>query len=205
MTEQTALRADYNVILKAVPERARVLDVGCGDGALLELLRARRHAVVRGMELSQAGVNACVARGLAVVQGDADLDLKLYPDDAFDVVVLSRTIQATRRPKTVLQELRRIGRRAVVSLPNFAHWRVRLGLLARGRMPMTAQLPVNWHETENQHLCSLLDFADLAVGTGWQVDGVTAVSDGREGATALRATHLANLLAEEAVFVLGRG
>jgi methionine biosynthesis protein MetW len=198
------LRADFAIILEAVPEGARVLDVGCGDGALLELLRAERGAMVRGLELSQSGVNACVARGLAVVQGDADTDLAIYPDDSFDVVVLSQTIQATRRPRAVLEEMKRIGGAAVVSLPNFAHWGVRMKLLLGGRMPVTPQLPVSWHETENLHLCSLLDFDDLARQTGWDVRSVTAVRGARVGGTTGRATHWANLLAEQAVFVLSR-
>jgi methionine biosynthesis protein MetW len=197
-------RADYEVILRSVPEGARVLDVGCGDGELLERLKRERRAVVRGMELSQAGVNACVARGLSVVQGDADFDLKLYPDGEFDVVILSQTIQATRKPAAVLAELRRIARVAVVSLPNFGHWRVRLGLLTRGRMPVTPQLPMSWHETENLHLCTLLDFEALALATGWKIDAVVPVSGGHAGAPAGRATGLANWLAEEGVFSLVR-
>lgn len=197
-------RADFGLIVDAVPQGARVLDVGCADGRLLEMLRDERQAVVRGMELSQAGVNASVARGLPVVQGDADHDLTLFPDNAFDLVILSRTIQATRHPGRVLREMARVGRRAIVSMPNFAHWRVRLDLLLRGRMPMTRHLPAAWHETENLRLCSLFDLAELAEQSGWRVDSVTAVRGGKAGSPQARVSGLANLLAEEGVFLLDR-
>jgi methionine biosynthesis protein MetW len=169
MSNAASTRADHEIIINAVPQGARVLDVGCGDGVLLHRLKQERNAVVRGMELSQAGVNACVAKGLSVVQGDADLDLALYPDDSFDIVVLSRTIQATRKPEMVLKQMHRIGAKAVVSLPNFGFWQVRLSLLLNGRMPVTQGLPDSWHETENLHLCTLLDFDDLAKQSGFDL------------------------------------
>jgi methionine biosynthesis protein MetW len=202
MSEQT--RADHDIILNAIPSNARVLDVGCGDGTLMSRLKAQAKASVRGMELSQEGVNACVAKGLSVVQGDADFDLALYPNDSFDVVVLSRTIQATRKPEAVLAQMRRIGRKAIVSLPNFGFWQVRLALLTTGRMPITHGLPENWHQTENLHLCTLLDFQDLAIASGFRVASVTRIANGSAGAPASRATGLLNWLAEEAVFVLDR-
>jgi methionine biosynthesis protein MetW len=198
------IRPDFAIILDVVPAGARVLDVGCGSGELMDLLRERRGAMVRGMEVSQAGVNDCVAKGLAVVQGDADQDLSLYPDRSFDVVILSQTIQAMRRPKVVLEQMRRIGETCVVSLPNFGHWRVRLALLADGRMPVTHELPSSWHETDNLHLCTLLDFQSLAVETGWAVEALHPVSGGRRGGVQQQAGGVSNLLAETGVFVLRR-
>jgi methionine biosynthesis protein MetW len=197
-------RADHDIILGAVAQHATVLDVGCGDGTLMARLKSRAKASVRGMELSQEGVNACVARGLSVVQGDADFDLALYPNDSFDVVVLSQTIQATRKPEQVLAQMRRIGKKAIVSLPNFGFWQVRLSLLITGRMPITKGLPENWYQTENLHLCTLLDFEELALASGFNVTSVTRIANGRAGGPSSHATGLLNWLAEEAVFVLDR-
>ncbi|MCZ8281301.1 MAG: methionine biosynthesis protein MetW [Aquidulcibacter sp.] len=204
MSNAASTRADHEIIINAVPQGARVLDVGCGDGLLLHRLKQERNAVVRGMELSQAGVNACVAKGLSVVQGDADLDLALYPDDSFDIVVLSRTIQATRKPEMVLKQMHRIGAKAVVSLPNFGFWQVRLSLLLNGRMPVTQGLPDSWHETENLHLCTLLDFDDLAKQSGFDLESVTRIAAGKASAPSRATSSLLNWLSEEAVFVLKR-
>ncbi|MBN8999087.1 MAG: methionine biosynthesis protein MetW, partial [Rhizobiales bacterium] len=138
-------RVDLLVVAELVQQGARVLDVGCGDGDLLQLLADRRGVDGRGIELSQEGVNHCLARGLSVIQGDADTDLADYPDDAFDYVVLSQTIQATQNPRRVLAEMLRIGGKAVVSFPNFGHWSVRASLGFKGRMPVTENLPYSWY------------------------------------------------------------
>jgi methionine biosynthesis protein MetW len=155
------LRPDLAAIAAMIRPGARVLDVGCGDGALLEHLKAK-DVDGRGIEISQANVNACVARGLAVVQGDADTDLVDYPAQVFDAVILSQTIQATEKPRVVMEHLLRIGRRVAISLPNFGYWKVRLSLLAGGRMPRTRTLDYSWWATPNIHLCTLADFVDLA-------------------------------------------
>jgi methionine biosynthesis protein MetW len=156
----TPLRPDLAAIAAMIRPGARVLDVGCGDGALLEHLRTKQ-VDGRGIEISQANVNACVARGLAVVQGDADTDLVDYPAQVFDAVILSQTIQATEKPRVVMEHLLRIGRRVAISLPNFGYWKVRLSLLAGGRMPRTRTLDYSWWATPNIHLCTLADFVDL--------------------------------------------
>ena len=194
------LRADLAAVADAVPAGARVLDIGCGDGALLAHLRDTKQDDARGIDVSGSNVAAAVARGLSVVQGDADADLADYPDDAFDMAILSDTLQAMRAPGAVLQELLRIARRAVVSLPNFGHWRVRRALLLGGRMPVTATLPVSWHETANIHLCTIDDFRALADSLGLHIERATFLSRG-----ARRGSAMANLLAEQAVFVLGSG
>ena len=147
-----------------VERGAKVLDVGCGDGELLRLLGETRGVDGRGIELSREGVNECVAKGLAVIQGDADTDLADYPDDAFDYVILSQTLQATRHPRVVLEHMLRIGRRAVVSFPNFGHWQVRLQLLFAGHMPQTDILPYSWYDTPNIHHCTIKDFRQLCDG-----------------------------------------
>lgn len=200
-----ALRPDLAAIAEMIPEGARVLDVGCGDGALLEHLITTKHTDGRGLELSQQNVNACVARGLAVIQGDADTDLGEYPSQVFDVVILSQTIQATRNPKRVLEDLLRIGRHTAVSLPNFGHWRVRLSLLARGRMPRTKTLEYEWYDTPNIHLCTIADFVGLAETCGAEIERALALTpDGSTRAMQARSWG-PNLLAEGAIFLLRRG
>ena len=197
-----ALRSDLAAIAEMIPQGARVLDVGCGDGALLEHLTATKNVDGRGLELSQQNVNACVARGLAVIQGDADTDLGEYPSQVFDFVILSQTIQATRNPKSVLGHLLRIGRRTAVSLPNFGHWRVRLSLLAHGRMPRTRALGYEWYDTPNIHLCTIADFVALANETRAEIERALALRE--DGRTSAMQPHAwgPNLLADGAVFLL---
>lgn len=157
----SALRPDLAVIAAHIKHDSRVLDVGCGDGALMDVLQAVCNCDARGMEIDPELVERCVARGLSVVQGDADRDLADYPDKAFDYAVLSQTLQTAERPDRMLDELLRVGRQAFVSFPNFAHWRMRLSLLARGRMPVTRHLPVSWYETQNIHHVTVADFREL--------------------------------------------
>ncbi len=198
------LRSDLQLIAEMVEPESRLLDVGCGDGSLIAWLNRHKGVDGRGMELSMAGVNACVSNGLSVIQGDADTDLKDYPSDAFDYVVLSQTLQATRSPRTVLEELVRIGRRAIVSFPNFGHWRLRLKLLLQGRMPVTDSLPHRWYDTPNIHLCTILDFIELCGIAGIAIErGVALGRRGRPMRVAATG-HIANLLAEQAVFLLRR-
>ncbi len=196
------LRRDLRLIAEMIEPGARMLDIGCGDGALLGYLTRRKGVDGRGIELSQSGVNACVGHGLSVIQGDADRDLDAYPEGAFDVVVLSQTLQATRAPRRVLEALVRIGRRAIVSFPNFGFWRIRLGLALRGRMPMSDLLSHPWYETPNIHLCTIRDFVALCDELGIKIErGVTLDRHGRPYSLDPHGT-LANLLAEQGVFVL---
>jgi methionine biosynthesis protein MetW len=196
------LRQDLRLIADMIEPGSRVLDIGCGDGALLAYLARRKNVDGRGIELSQSGVNACVGHGLSVIQGDADRDLDAYPTDAFDVVVLSQTLQATRRPRKVVEALVRIGQRAIVSFPNFGFWRIRLRLLVNGRMPVSHCLAYPWYETPNIHLCTIRDFVALCDEIGVQIErSVTLDRLGRPYSLDPRGS-LANLLAEQGIFVL---
>jgi methionine biosynthesis protein MetW len=196
------LRPDLAAIAEVIPQNARVLDIGCGDGALLEHLAATKNVDGRGLELSQHNVNACVARGLSVVQGDADTDLGDYPAQIFDVAILSQTIQATYSPKTVLAQLLRIGKLTAVSFPNFGHWRIRLSLLANGRMPQTKTLGYSWHETPNIHLCTIADFVALTEEVGGVVQSALALRKDGHTQQMQALSWGPNLLAEGAIFFL---
>lgn len=199
------VRVDLAVIADMVAPGARVLDVGCGDGALLQLLAQSKGVDGRGVELSQQGVNDCVAKGLSVIQGDADTDLSDYPDDGFDYVILSQTLQATRRPRDALRNMLRIGRRAIVSFPNFGHWRVRAQLGLRGRMPVTGRLAHRWYDTPNIHLCTIRDFVELVDELGARIDRGVALDHAGAPIRVNAPWWVWNLLGEQAVFLLERG
>ncbi|MEM7696438.1 MAG: methionine biosynthesis protein MetW [Pseudomonadota bacterium] len=199
-----AHRVDYQVIGDLVEPGSRILDVGCGDGALMALLEAREGVRASGIELSQKGVNEAVALGLSVIQGDADTDLDAYPDDAFDYVILSQTLQATRDPSAVLANLLRIGRRGIVSFPNFGFWRIRLQLLVNGTMPSTGLLPDPWWATDNIHFCTIRDFVSLCDHSGIVVEKAIALNAGGKRIPFNAPWWFWNLLGEQAVFVLRR-
>ena len=196
-------RVDLLLIAEMVAPGSRVLDIGCGDGTLLRILSEKHGVDGRGIELSQAGVNQCVAQGLSVIQGDADTDLVYYPEAAFDYAILSRTIQATRNPRYVLEQLLRIGKRVVVSFPNFGHWRVRAQLMFGGRMPQTDTLPEAWYNTPNIHLCTIKDFLALCGDMGADVERVVALNASGTKLVSMPLTAQ-NLFGEQVVFLLSR-
>ncbi len=197
-------RVDLLVVAGMVASNTRVLDIGCGDGALLRLLAEERGVDARGIELSQRGVNDCVAKGLSVIQGDADTDLIDYPDDSFDYVVLSQTLQATRNPRRVLEQMLRIGRRAIVSFPNFGHWRIRGQLIFRGRMPVTENLPLAWYETPNIHFCTIRDFVSLVDEVDAKIDRAVALDSSGAPMRVSAPWWIWNMFGEQAVFLLER-
>ena len=194
-----ALRPDLALIADHVAPGSRVLDIGCGDGALMAALRDQKGVDARGMEIDPAKVEQCVSKGLPVIQGDANSDLAFYPDDAFDYAILSQTLQTTARPDLMLDELLRVGRKAFVSFPNFAHWSVRMALLWRGRMPVTRQLTYSWYDTPNIHHLTIADFRDMLAAKGVSVERCWFVSDGR-----VVGAGMANWLAQHAVFEIAR-
>ncbi len=201
---QSEARPDFEEILRLIPNGARVLDVGCGEGVLLELLVTHNRVDGRGIEISPQGVSSCLARGLSVVQGDADRDLDYFPEQAFDYVILSQTLQQMQNPRHVLVELMRIGERAVVNLPNFGHWRVRLDLLLHGRMPVTGALPEPWWATPNIHLCTVADFTVLCRDLELRIDSCAALATGKPPRSIDPVRAIENWRAESALFLLAR-
>ncbi|APH53366.1 Methyltransferase [Granulibacter bethesdensis] len=196
------MRLDLRLIAEMIEPRSRVLDIGCGDGALIEHLMRTRGCDARGIEIDMAEATRAVAHGLSVMHGDADEDLAHYPDDAFDYVVLSRTLQAVERPREVLRQMLRIGSRALVSFPNFGHWQVRLQLLVLGRMPMTGAWNRVWHETPNIHPCTIRDFFELCAQEGYQVEQWLAAGEAGQRSPWRRSARLANLFGEQGLFML---
>jgi methionine biosynthesis protein MetW len=197
-------RVDLALVADWVERGSRVLDVGCGEGELLEVLARKRDVDGRGIELSQAGVNTAVARGLAVIQGDADSDLFQYPDRSFDYVILSQTIQATRQPRVVLEELLRIGRKVIVSFPNFGHIDVRFRLMVLGRMPVSKRLPFQWYDTPNIHFCTIRDFVALCGEVGADVERAIALDAGGKKLGFNAPWWVWNLIGAQGVFLLSK-
>lgn len=199
------MRLDLRLIAEMIAPGSRVLDIGCGDGTLIGHLFRTGDCDARGIEIDMAEVTRAVAHGLPVMHGDADTDLAHYPDNAFDYVVLSRTLQAVARPREVLRQMLRISTRAIVSFPNFGHWLVRWQLLRTGRMPMTPTWDRAWYETPNIHPCTIRDFFALCAQEGYTVEQWLAVDEAGRRAPWRRAPALANLFGEQALFLLKRG
>ena len=199
------LRVDLALISGMIEPKSRVLDIGCGDGTLIDHLFTTKGCDARGIEIDMAEVTRAVAYGLPVMHGDADSDLSQYPDGAFDYVVLSRTLQAVERPREVLRQMLRIGTRAIVSFPNFGFWRLRWQLLTRGRMPVTATWDREWYETPNIHPCTIRDFFVLCAAEGYAVERWLAVDERGSRSPWRRAPRLANLFGEQALFLLRNG
>jgi methionine biosynthesis protein MetW len=200
----TTSREDFREILRLVRPGARVLDVGCEDGELLDLLTREKRVDGQGLEISPEGVAACLAKGLAVVQGDGDRDLDHFPTRSFDYAILSKTLQQMREPRHVLSELLRIADQAIVSVPNFGHWRMRLSLMTRGRMPETRALPDPWWSTPNIHLCTLRDFTDLCHDLDLRIDACASLSNGKPARAIDPEKPIENWRSESALFLLSR-
>lgn len=201
-SETLLTRVDLLVIAGMITSGTRVLDVGCGDGSLLKYLSETKDVDARGIELSQRGVNDCVEKGLSVIQGDADTDLYDYPDKSFDYVVLSQTLQATRKPKAVLEQMLRIGRHGIVSFPNFGHWKLRCQLMFTGRMPMTGILSNPWYDTPNIHFCTIRDFVELADIAHARIEKAIALKDNGSPLGFTAPWRVWNFFGEQAVFLL---
>lgn len=199
------MRLDLRLIAEMIPPGVKLLDIGCGDGALIDHLARDKRVDARGIEIDMAEVTKAVSSGLAVIHGDADNDLAFYPDGGFDYVVLSRTLQAVEKPREVLRQMLRIGAHAIVSFPNFGHWQLRVKLLLEGRMPDTETWNQPWYQTPNIHPCTIRDFFALCAMEGYVVEKWLAVDDKGLSSPWKRSPWLANLFGEQALFLLRRG
>jgi methionine biosynthesis protein MetW len=204
MSQHPILRPDLRAIAELVPARATLIDIGCGEGDLLAWLEQEKQVSGRGIELGQRGVHRSIARGLSVIQGDADTDLQYYPDQAYDYAVLSQTLQTLQNPKEVLSQLVRIARFAIVSVPNFGHWRNRLYLALKGRMPVTKTLSFQWYDTPNIHFCTISDFVTLCDALGLTIEKRLYVSQLGVPAAFYNKGLFANLFGEQGIFMIRR-
>ncbi len=198
------IRSDLQMIADLVARESSVLDVGCNDGTLLKWLEENKHVRARGIELSQDGVSACLAKGLAVIQGDANSDLSYYPDQSVDYVILSQTLQALNNPSHVLKEMVRIGKRAILSVPNFGHWKNRAYLTLHGRMPVTRDLTYEWYDTPNIHFCTILDFIVLCETLDLTIEQQLASTGSGKPQPFKGKSLIANLTGKQGVFVVRR-
>ena len=196
------LRKDLNLIANLIEDNSKIIDIGCGDGELLDFLNKSKNAKIQGLEIDQKKVNKCVAKGLSVIQGDADKDLSLYPEKSFEYVILSQTIQATLEPKKILYELTRIGEKVIVSIPNFGFWKVRLDLLFKGKMPITRKLNSTWFDTDNIHLCTILDFLELCDQLNLTVKQTVTITSKKQKKFSGKPSIKENIFAEEAIFLI---
>ena len=196
------MKKEFFTIAKLLKENSRVLDVGCGDGELMKYITENITENVRGLEISKANIQKCIAKGLTVIEGDAEKDLKQFPSSSYDFVILSQTLQAFLDPEKVMNELLRVGKKAIVSIPNFGHWKVRLNLLFKGTMPITKNLPNEWYNTPNLHMCTIKDFVEFSKIIDFKIYKSLALINKKVSNINNSNLFLKNLFAELGVFLI---
>ena len=196
------MKEEFKVISELIDEKSRVLDVGCGDGILMEYLLKNKVVDVRGLEISKEKVKKCLSNGLAVVEGDAEYDLKQFPDLSFDYVILSQTLQAFMSPENVIKDLLRVGKKVIVTIPNFGHWKVRLDLLFKGEMPITKNLPYEWYNTPNLHMCTIQDFYNFCNNKGINIFKTISLNGQKTSKITASNLKYKNLISELGIFLL---
>ena len=198
------MKQEFKVISNIIEKNTRVLDVGCGDGTLMEFLKNNKEIDIRGIEISKNNVQKCIGKGLTVIEGDAEKDLSQFPDESFDFVILSQTLQAFLNPEKVISELLRVGKKAIVTIPNFGYWKVRLHLLIKGTMPITRSLPDEWYNTPNLHMCSIQDFFSFCENRKIQLDKSIAFQNLKSSKITNSNLILKNLTASLGIFLIKR-
>ena len=196
------MKTEYKIIVDLIEEKTRVLDVGCDDGILMESLKKNKNVDVRGIEISKDKVQTCVSKGLTVIEGNAELDLKQFPNDSFDYVVLGQTLQAFVNPEIVIKELLRVGKKAIITIPNFGHWKVRLNLLIKGTMPITESLPNDWYNTPNIHMCTIKDFVKFSKIINFKIFKSLALTNKNISNITNSNLFYKNLFAELGIFLI---
>ena len=198
------MKSEYKIITDIIDKNSRVLDVGCDDGALMEFLKKNKNVDIRGIEISKEKVQICISKGLIVIEGNAEFDLKQFPNDSFDYVVLGQTLQAFINPETVIKELLRVGKKAIVTIPNFGHWRVRLNLLLKGTMPVTKTLPNEWYNTPNIHMCTIKDFFKFSNTLDFKIFKSLALMNQNVSNITDSNLFFKNLFSELGIFLIGK-
>ena len=196
------MKSEYKIIADIIKENTRVLDVGCDDGSLMEFLKINKNTNIRGIEISKEKVQICIAKGLTVIEGNAEFDLKQFPNNSFDYVVLGQTLQAFINPEVVIKELLRVGKKAIITIPNFGHWKVRLNLLSKGTMPITNSLPHSWYNTPNIHMCTIKDFFKFSKTINFKIFKSLALMN--KNVSSINSTNLQfkNLFCELGIFLI---
>jgi methionine biosynthesis protein MetW len=198
------MKSEYEIITNIIEKSTRVLDVGCDDGTLMEFLKKNKNVDIRGIEISKDKVQTCIAKGLTVIEGNAEFDLKQFPNNSFDYVVLGQTLQAFINPEIVINELLRVGKKAIITIPNFGHWKVRLNLLTQGTMPITKTLPNDWYNTPNIHMCTIKDFVRFSKIIDFKILKSLALINKNISNINNSNLFFKNLFAELGIFLIGK-